>query len=299
MRIGYNQATSRGCSTLENDLRLCEELGFDEIEIRTDKLREYLIGHSMDELKAFFAASRLKAGAMNAFYLYPEFLGGRDDPARRQALLDEMLLGLWAAREIGSTGAIVVAPLQRDPKGGPYRGEWEETFGECVRILTLLSDMFSFYGVRICFEPVGFDRSGVRTLEQANAIIAAVNRENVGLVLDSYNIYLYDQSNDFSGILSVPPEKIFDVHLVDADAAPVSEMGQDKRCFPGFGCVDTVNFLCNLRKAGYAGAAFVETFRPEYWERDPEWVLRESYRTAREVMERAGVFPGSAVDSAH
>lgn len=289
MRIGYNQATARDCSTLENDLRLCEKLGFDEIEIRTDKLREYLVRHSMDELKAFFAASRLKAGPMNAFYLYPEFLSDRDDPARSQALLDEILLGLWAAREIGSTGMIVVAPLQRDPKGGPYRGEWDETYRECVRMLRILSDMFAFYNVRICFELVGFNRSGVRTIEQANAIITAVDRENVGLVLDSYNIYLYDQNNDFSSILSVPPGKIFDAHLVDADAVPVAEMGQDKRCFPGLGCVDTTNFLHNLRKAGYDGAAFVETFRPEYWAKDAEWVLGEAYRTTRDVMAGAGV----------
>lgn len=289
MRIGYNQATARDCSTLENDLRLCEALGFDEIEIRTDKLREYLLRHSMDELKAFFAASRLKAGAMNAFYLYPEFLGDRDDPAKSQALLDELLLGLWTAREIGSIGAIVVAPLQRDPKGGPYRGEWEETYRECVRILRALSDMFRFYGVRICFEPVGFDRSSVRTLEQACAIIEAVDRDNVGLVLDSYNIYLYDQNNDFSKISSVPKGKIFDAHLVDADAVPVAEMGQDKRCFPGLGCVDTVGFLRSLRAAGYDGAAFVETFRPEYWARDPEWVLNEAYRTTRATMLEAGV----------
>lgn len=284
MKIGYNEATAKDCSTLQLDLRLCEEAGFDFIEIRMDMLAEYLVDHTLDDLAAFFAASRLKPHALNAFYLYPEFLGEKDDPAKRHALLTELALGFEAAGKIGAGHAIVVAPLQRDPAGGPYPGTWEETFPQCVRILTRLSSMAALHGVRLCFELVGFERSGVRTVEQADAIIRAVDRDNVGLVLDSYNIYLHGQTNDFSVIRQVDPAKIFAVHINNADDVPASEMGQDKRRFCDAGCLDLDNFLSTLRDVGYEGMVSIETFRPEYWSMRPEWVVEEAYRTTREAL---------------
>ena len=290
MKIGYNEATALGCSTLENDLRLCEECGFDFIEIRMDMLRDYLLRKPLDELKRFFASSRLRPHAMNAFYLYPQFLSENDDPVRRQALLDEILLGFTVAREIGSHNAIVVAPLQRDPKGGPYVGGWDETFRECVRILRRLSTLGDFYGVNICFELVGFNRSSVRSVGEADAIVREVNRPNVGFVLDSYNIHLNGGINDFSVMKQVDPGRIFAAHINNADPVPEAEMGQDKRRFPDQGVVDVDNFLRALKECGYEGMVSVETFRPEYWQRDPEWVIREAYRTTRAVMERNGVF---------
>jgi 2-keto-myo-inositol isomerase len=42
MKLCFNEATTIGNSTLEQDLILCERLGYDLIEIRLDKLREYL-----------------------------------------------------------------------------------------------------------------------------------------------------------------------------------------------------------------------------------------------------------------
>ena len=46
--------------------------------------------------------------------------------------------------------------------------------------------------------------------------------------------------------------------------------------------------LRELKRAGYRGIASVETFRPEYWDRPPEWVIAEAYRTTRAELERSG-----------
>ena len=43
MKTSYNEACGRDCSTLEQDLALCEQAGFDYIEIRLDMLRRYLL----------------------------------------------------------------------------------------------------------------------------------------------------------------------------------------------------------------------------------------------------------------
>ena len=62
-------------------------------------------------------------------------------------------------------------------------------------------------------------------------------------------------------------------------------MGQDKRCFAGTGVVDTDSFLQTLKCCGYDGMVSVETFRPEYWAKTPEWVIENAYRTTREALE--------------
>ena len=288
MLISYNEACAKDCSTLEQDLDLCERSGFDCIELRLDMLRDYLTRRSVDELAGFFQTSRLRPHAFNALYLYPEFLGPEDDPERQAALLEEFNLSCRVGRAIGSEYLIVVPPLQRDPAGGPYTGSWEDTFAACVRILSRLSDLALPYGMKLCFELVGFERSSVRSVAQADAIVRAVNRPNVGFVFDSYNMYLNGGSNDFTAIGSVQPEKIFAAHLMSADDVPPELRGQDKRRFCGGGAVDTGAFLRELMRAGYRGIASVETFRPEYWDRPPEWVIAEAYRTTRAELERSG-----------
>lgn len=287
MKISYNEACARDCSTLEKDLVLAEKAGFDYIEIRLDMLTKYLEKHSVDELASFFKTSRIKPHAFNALYLYPEFLSENDNPEKQQALMNEFLLGCMVGRAIGAHYFIIVPPLQRDPKGGPYKGKWEDTFSSCVRILKSLSDIAYGYDMNLCFELVGFERSSVRSIERADAIVRAVDRSNVGFVFDSYNIYLNEGRNDFEPLRKVQSEKIFAIHMMSADDVAPSEMGQDKRCFSGEGVVDTTYFLSVLKDIGYDGMVSVETFRPEYWQKTPEWVIENAFRTQKAAMEKA------------
>ena len=60
MKIGFNEATAKGCSTLAKDLELCDKAGFEYIEIRLDMLRDYLATHAAQDLKRFFADHRIK-----------------------------------------------------------------------------------------------------------------------------------------------------------------------------------------------------------------------------------------------
>ena len=129
----------------------------------------------------------------------------------------------------------------------------------------------------------------MRSIAQADAIVRAVDRDNVGFVMDAYNIHLNGGLNDFSALTAVAPGKIFAAHINNADPVPEEEMGQDKRRFADRGVVDVEAFLHALRDAGYDGMVSVETFRPEYWAMAPERVVAEAYRTTREVMEKYGV----------
>ena len=288
MLISYNEACALHCSTLEQDLVLCEKMGYDCIEIRLDMLSDYLKTHTVEDLVNFFKTSHLRPHAFNALYVYPEMFSEQDDLQRREALLEEFKLGCEVGKAIGSHYFIIVPPLQRDPNGGPFVGTREETFQNCVRILNHLADLAEPYGMNLCFELVGFERSSVRSVEDANAIVTAVNRPNVGFVFDSYNIYLNGGCNDFSSLKQVDPKKIFAVHMMSGDDVPACDRGQDKRCFCDHGVVDIDGFLHTLKEIGYQGMVSVETFRPGYWQEKPDWVIENGYQTTHAALEHCG-----------
>lgn len=284
MKLSYNEATAMGNSSLAKDLEICEKVGFDFIEIRLDMLREYLKNHTVNDLADFFNKSRIKPHALNALYLYPEFLSETDDKDKQKALMEEFLFGCEISKAIENHYFIIVPPLQRDPLGGPFIGDKEKTFANCVRMLDKLSEIAKEYDVNLCFELVGFNRSSVRSISEADRIVRAVNRDNVGFVFDSYNIYLNGQLNDFSGLQTVQPEKIFAIHLMSGLDVPKEKMGQDKRCFCDEGVVDIDNFLTNLKGTGYEGMVSVETFNPEYWKQDPELVIKKAFQTLEKKL---------------
>lgn len=284
MKTSYNEACGRDCSTLEQDLKLCEQAGFDYIEIRLDLLRGYLQDHTLEQLRAFFDNSRLKPHAINAVYLRQGMLPG-DEVSWEEPAMQDFKLACETCQAIGSRFVIVVPPL--DPSG-VFTGDVDAAQQDCVRILKKLSTLARPYGVRLCFELVGLRKSCVRDITSVDRIVRAVNQDNVGFVFDSYNIYLNGRCNDFSGLQTVPAEKIFAVHLMSADDVPEDQMGQDKRCFPGRGVVDTDAFLQTLRACGYEGMVSVETFRPEYWAQTPQWVIENAYHSLRQALQANG-----------
>lgn len=281
MKTSYNEACARDCSTLEQDLVLCEKAGFDYIEIRIDMLREWLNSHKTEELREYFASHRLKPHAINAVYLQREMLND-EEPDWNTPTMQDLKTACEVGNAIGSEYIIVVPPF--DPSG-IFSGDVLSAEKDCIRILKKLSKIVRVYGMRICFELVGLKKSCVRSIKAANRIVEGVGEDNVGFVFDSYNIYLNGQCNQFDDIKTVNPKKIFAVHLMSADDVPEEEMGQDKRRFPGEGVVDTNAFLRTLKECGYTGMVSVETFRPEYWKKTPDWVIANAYEATYKALE--------------
>lgn len=290
MKISYNEACGRDCSSLETDLRLCEAAGFDYIEIRLDLLSRYLWTHTLGELKAWFSAHHLKPHALNAVYLRDGFLSEAVPPQENETLLEQFAFAAYAAEELGAGAIILVPPFS--PDGGPYRRPQAEAEADCVRMLKQLGVLAAERNVKLCFEIVGLQKSAVRTMASARRIVEAVDLSNVGYVVDSYNLYLFGRINEFSQIADLGREKIFAAHINNADDVPECEMGQHCRRFPDSGVVDLKNYLGVLRDMGYDGMLSVETFRPEYWQQTPEQVVGEAYRTTREIMRICGCWEG-------
>lgn len=265
MKLGMNEATCKENSTLEQDLKLCEKYHYDYIEIRLDMLKDYLQHHSVAELQAFFDASNVKPYAFNSIEDINFCTEGQ-----WAKVVELFTFACEIGQKIGNP-YIVVVPTVDDAM---LNKTDKEIFEDSVKALRKLSGIAAPYGMKLAFEPIGNPRWCVRNLEQCMDIINAVERKNVGVALDAFNLFLYNKLQNIDSLELVPVEKIFVYHIDDSEDLPLSILDHCHRLFPGDGVIPLKAITQKLHEKGYDGIASVEIFRPEYWTMDPDDVFR-------------------------
>jgi 2-keto-myo-inositol isomerase len=298
MLIGYQEGTGIFCadSTLEKDLMLCEKEGFDIIEIRFDALQNYLLTHSIRELKAFFAGSRIKPHCMGGQFIDPEVFIGKT-PERNQLdkeIMTRFIAACHISQQIGEHYFLVVNHLLNagtltrpvDILDQDYPYSRDEVTEFTVRILRKFCSVAQDYDVSIAFEPVCGRGGSVKTMEHALEIVNETGYPNIGLCLDSFNQYINGKNNDFSIYKVLPPEKIITAHINNCDSLPLGVLAPPHRRFCDSGEIDLDNFCANLKAIGYKGPVSIEVLRPEYYAWPIEKVIHEAYRTTKELAEK-------------
>ena len=273
MKICFNQATTMKNSTLALDLEHCEACGYDYIEIRLDKLKDYLKDHTVRELADFFAKSNIKPYSFNAL----EFINFRDE-----AGYNEIKEGLRFCCEVGAVigcGKTVVVPTF--DVGAYSKPQIKE---ETVRVLHELADIAAPCGMKLAFEFVGYPNCSVNTLEQAYDIVAAADRENVGIVLDCFHFHA--MNSKWEALEALDPAKLFIFHLDDAEDLPVGALRDDKRLWPGEGAVDLARIFSILKAKGYGEMTSIELFRPAYWDMEIGGCIKTAYKKTKATIEK-------------
>lgn len=290
MKISFNQACTLHNSNLEMDLELCEKAGYDAIELRIDKIREYLLSHSLDELVEFFRTHCIKPYSINGIYVYTDFMSQRDDLEKQQALLRDIEYACKIGSAIGCNKMVMVPPVFFEEECRTYDDPWEKILEDNVRIFSAMSDFVRSYGMLIGIEIVGAARISVRTIKQCNEILDRVGKDNVGYTIDSYNLYLYHKTNNFDSILDAYLDRIFIVHINGGADCPEDEYLQKNRTFADRGVMDVQDFVGKLDQLGYKELVSIEFFCPDCWAR-PAWdVIEECYTTTKAVLDKTGLF---------
>ena len=282
MKIGYNEATAMKKSNLITDLRLAEKYGYDYIEIRLDMLERYLEGARLADLAAFFGSSNLKPYALNAI----EEINFLDAPSFSM-LAEKVKRACNAALRIDNPYLIAVPSFRNEQVLKKSLGEIEK---DTVDSLNRLADIAETFGVKIAFEPVGFSTCAVRSMGQAWDILKKVDRDSVGLVIDAFNVYIYNGLKDMDVLREINTEKIFVFHINDyQEGIPIEEAELEHRMWPGDGVIPLADMICILKEKGFDKIASIEVFRPEYWELQPETALKiAKEKTERIVKNVAG-----------
>ncbi|MBC1284195.1 2-keto-myo-inositol isomerase [Listeria booriae] len=274
MKLCFNEATTLENSNLEKDLTICEQNGYDYIEIRTmDKLPEYLKTHTLDDLATYFQNHHIKPLALNALV----FFNNRDE-AGHAAIIQEFQEMMHICDKIDAK-YVVAVPLVTTEK--ILKKDIKQS---CIEVLQELSSIAESHGVKIALEFVGHPECTVNTFEDAYDIVQAVNRDNVGLVFDSFHFHA--MGSNIENLKNADGSKIFIFHIDDTEDFQIGLLTDDDRVWPGNGAIDLDAHITTLKQIGYSDVVSVELFRPEYYQLTAEETIEKAKTTTLEVISK-------------
>lgn len=263
MKLAINEATCMKKSTLMEDLYLAEANGYEFVELRIDMLRDYLKTGSLGEMAEFFQTRHLKPAGFNSIedinFTTPE----------KWQVIEEDLRFVCEVKDAIGGDVLVVVPTMSDVKYSE-----EEVFNDSVTILKRILAYTDKLNLKIAFEPIGSQNCCVRSLKEAHRITKAVNHPNVGLIVDAFNLYLFDGWRDIDYLKNITPKEIFCYHIDDSDNLPLELLDHAHRLFPGNGVIPLQAISNQLKTIGYNGPCSLELFNPSYWQMDPRDVFK-------------------------
>jgi 2-keto-myo-inositol isomerase len=271
-RYGLNGSTT-GPAPLAADIAAAAQAGFRYLELRDTKIEAWLRERSLEGLRAEFEQAGVAPLSVNAL----EDATLSRDP--RAIAVRCHHLCRWA-RAIGAP-YVVAVPSFLEAGAHPDAGVRVRT----VAALRNLAGIAEEYGLQLGFEFLGFGRCSVNTLAAARAIVDAVGDSRVGLVIDTFHFYVGHSTGEM--LDGLDPQRLFIVHLDDAEDRPRAELTDAHRLLPGRGAIPLVRFVRQLEALGYRGAYSVELFRPEYYTWDPVHLAREARAALDRFFEEA------------
>jgi len=272
-RFGLNGATT-GPADLRTDIRAAREAGYEVIEIRDTKLRDYLkAGGTLEGLRQELQEAGLEAYTLNALEHATHATG-----AALLALLDRVKTFCEWAAQLGCPYVVAVpsfASEVRDPR------RMRET---AVDALRAIAETARPYRVKIGFEFLGFPDCAVNTLGLAREIVDAAGDPGIGLVIDAFHFFV---GGSFWGMLEgLDPQRLFIVHLDDAEDRPPETLTDAHRLLPGDGVIPLRELVRQIELLGYVGPWSIELFRPEYYAWDPVHLARVARQKMEALFER-------------
>lgn len=270
MKLGFNGASTMK-TDLPGDIRAASEAGYDLVEFWAKKMTAYLASHTLEDLKTLLKKAKVKPLAINSV----EFITFNSSWEKTNTM--SLIRRYAKMAEALRCPYVVLVPSPR-----PQGASDQDVFSESVAVLRDISDKFKGFKVKFAFEFLGFEWCSVSTLKQDFEIVRAVNRSNVGMVLDTFHFYAGGSKID--SIRNVDKEKIFIFHINDAENRPRDQLQDSHRLFPGQGIIPLREIVSALKGIGYDGPVSIEMFRPEYWRMPAAEVARKGLEAIQKFL---------------
>lgn len=260
-----------GGSTSEK-LAAAKAAGFGEVELWMENIASQPGG-----VAAVRRELRLLSLGLTDLQVLREFDGAPDE--LRAAKRDE-------AKRMLDTAVLLGAPMVLAPAS---------TIAECVpgRVqedLHWLAVEAAHRDLTIGYESLAWSTVNT-TLAEAWACVAEVDEPNLGIVVDSFHMFIHGgTASDMDGI---PMDRIVAVQLSDYTGTTtpdkVVEIARHHRLLPGDGNFPIATILDRLKVGGYEGPIGLEVFSDAYRARNPLDVAREAMESLRRVCGAAGL----------
>jgi 2-keto-myo-inositol isomerase len=271
MRLGFNGATTQ-TADLATDIRIAGQAGYDVIELRDNKLDQFLVQGSLDDVHRMLREAGVVAWTINAISRV-----GVDGAAGTERAVARCRKLSRYAQAIECSWVLVVP--------GPTEGRTDaQVMSDTVATLREMADAGAEFGISVAFEFMGFPWAAVRDVAGAWAVVQETNRPNLGIIVDT--AHFYAGGSTLESIKQVDPKRLVVLHINDVEDVPTSEITDGHRLYPGEGVIPLQDILGAVRATGWDGVLSVELFREEYWRQDPLAVAREAKARTLAVWER-------------
>lgn len=268
MRLGFNGATTQ-TADLATDIRVAGQAGYDVIELRDDKLDQFLAHGSLDDVRRMLREAGVAAWTINAISRV-----GVDGAAGTA-------LAVARCRELSRYAQAIECPWVLVVPG-PTEGRTDaQVTSDTVATLREMADAAAEFGISVAFEFMGFPWAAVRDVAGAWAI---VQQANLGIIVDT--AHFYAGGSTLESIKEVDPERLVVLHINDVEDVAKPDITDGHRLYPGEGVIPLQDILGAVRATGWDGVLSVELFREEYWKQDPLAVAREAKARTVAVWER-------------
>ncbi len=271
MKIGFNEANDRFCKdhSVMKDLELCEQHGFDFIDIQSECLNRDLDAGActLEELGAWFQSHHLKMLSYNALC----FFNMKQTQAEKDAVMAELDEIIRRCNILGCKMIVVVPSMDLMERGiHATRGEIR---ADAVAVLREMLTKVEPHGIKLSLEFCGAPAMTINRFEDAYAIVEEVNSSLVGLTLDQYHFHA--MASDWTALEQADGKKIFVWHLNGMEDMPCGAPynNDEKRLWPDAegDCLDHKRYVDTLQNIGFEGdVCTIEIFRPAYYEMTQE-----------------------------
>src|SRR5699024_5164208 len=228
---------------------------------------------TVEDLSNLFEDSNVKPYAINAI----EFFNLKTTKEEEEKVFQETKYWCKIAKAIGCPYVIAVpSEMNKEMKESEIKRD-------TIEMLLQMSDIASDYNVNLALEFIGFNIFSIRNLSLANEIVEEINRDNIGLVIDTYHFYLGNSS--LESIKQVNKDNIFIFHINDAENLTKENLIEANRIFPGLGVIPLKQIGTALHKIGYNKMASLELFRPEYWKMEKQHLANTALQHVKKTTD--------------
>lgn len=150
--------------------------------------------------------------------------------------------------------------------------------------LAELADLARQHGVRLGYEALAWGR-WIKDWTAAWDIVRAADRDNLGLVLDSFHLCV--RGNPIEPIAALPADKIALVQVADAPDLVMDPLSLSRhyRCYPSQGDYPIVDYLDAVTRSGYRGPLSLEIFNDQFRGASTAAIAVDGMRSLRAVGE--------------
>jgi len=250
--------------SLENKLNAAAQAGFRAVELFENDLTVFR-GKARDARKiaSDLGLDIIALQPLRDFEAMPEPLRGRNfDRGRRKLELAQEL----GARLLSICSNVSTEAIDDTARAANDLGEF--------------ADIARRAGMRIGYEALAWGRH-VKDWMAAWDIVRLADRDNLGIILDSFHIFV--RGNPIDPIADLPGDKIALVQVADAPALvmdPLS-LGRHYRCYPGQGDYPIVDYLDAATRTGYRGPLSLEIFNDQFRGASAKLIATDGMRALR------------------